>query len=196
MNSGTLINNNIYKGLCPPLFSKMDKRGLSQVVTTILIILIVVVAIGIIWAAVRPVIENTTTEVTADCFKLDWEVVSCTTLTDIDTTVDSDDPTDSDTTNDADGTEIVIKRNVGSGVIAGTKILIGGRVRDGPTSLNSLEELETITIKYRNAATLDPNNEAPEIVGIGVGDTVNIAPVIGEGKVCEPTSNAITCKDA
>jgi len=55
----------------------MNKRGLSQVVTTVILILVVLAAIVIIWAAVRPTIERTTEQFTTDCFALELEARAC-----------------------------------------------------------------------------------------------------------------------
>ena len=59
----------------------MNKRGLSQVVTTVLIILLVLVAILIIWGFVRPTIESTGEQVTADCLQIDLRPTACTIAT-------------------------------------------------------------------------------------------------------------------
>jgi len=50
-----------------------DKRGLSAVVTTLLIILLVLVAVGIIWVVVRGVVETGTEQidVSARCLSVD-----------------------------------------------------------------------------------------------------------------------------
>ena len=55
----------------------MNKRGLSGVVTVILIILLVLVAVGIIWAAIRPPIEETVDGISGDCLTLDVEALNC-----------------------------------------------------------------------------------------------------------------------
>lgn len=57
-----------------------NKKGLSTVVTTLIIILLVLVAIGIIWVVVRGVVESGTSEfdAAARCLKLD---VRATTVT-------------------------------------------------------------------------------------------------------------------
>ncbi len=57
----------------------LKKRGLSEVVTTIIIILVVLIALGIIWAVIRPLIGKTDTEITytSSCVAVDLEVKSC-----------------------------------------------------------------------------------------------------------------------
>jgi len=56
----------------------MKRRGLSGVVTIILIILLVLVAIGIIWSAIRPPIEEVGERISGDCLTLNVEPLSCT----------------------------------------------------------------------------------------------------------------------
>ncbi|MEK6858568.1 MAG: hypothetical protein AABX53_01495 [Nanoarchaeota archaeon] len=56
----------------------MNKQGLSDVVTAILIILIVLFAVGIIWAFLRPTINETARVASAqDCLLVETEPVSC-----------------------------------------------------------------------------------------------------------------------
>ena len=42
----------------------MQKRGLSTVITTLIMILLVLVAIGIIWVVVRGIIEKNSEQIT------------------------------------------------------------------------------------------------------------------------------------
>jgi flagellin-like protein len=50
-----------------------DKKGLSEVVTTLIIILLVLVAIGIVWVVVNKVLQSGTeqTEISAKCLLID-----------------------------------------------------------------------------------------------------------------------------
>jgi len=57
-----------------------NKRGLSQVVTTVIIILLSLAAIAIIWTFVRPVIENSSSQINADCLSVDFDAVCKPTL--------------------------------------------------------------------------------------------------------------------
>jgi len=62
---------------------KRDKKGLSTVVTTLIIILLVLVAIGVVWVVLRGIIETGAQEVDvgAKCLPIDVRAVSvdCTT---------------------------------------------------------------------------------------------------------------------
>jgi hypothetical protein len=54
-----------------------NRRGLSDVIATVLIILLVLAAVVIIWAFVRPAIQIGAEKVSAGCVELDLKVVSC-----------------------------------------------------------------------------------------------------------------------
>jgi len=57
---------------------KKNNRGLSTVVTTLIIILLVLVAVGIIWGVVSNLIDKSsgTIEASAECFDLDLKATS------------------------------------------------------------------------------------------------------------------------
>jgi len=63
-----------------------NKRGLSTVVTTLIIILLVLVAIGIIWIVVRNVLESGSNEIDfrTKCLDVDVKATAVTCLTDVD----------------------------------------------------------------------------------------------------------------
>ena len=69
----------------------INKRGLSAVITTLIIILLVIVAVGIIWVVVRNVIEEgaTSIELSTKCLAVDTRatVVNGTTGTLYDVTL-------------------------------------------------------------------------------------------------------------
>ena len=68
-----------------------NKKGLSTVVTTLIIILLVLVAIGIICVVVRGIIEQTTNQVdyNTKCLQVDVRAtaVNCTTVANCDVTL-------------------------------------------------------------------------------------------------------------
>jgi len=61
------------------LIMKFNKRGLSGVVTTVIIILLVLAAVAIIWAAIRPAIQSGAEQIgpQTQCFNLELEVTNC-----------------------------------------------------------------------------------------------------------------------
>lgn len=69
-----------------------NKKGLSDVVTIVLIILLALAAVGIIWAFIKPTIENTGggIDLSAQCFNTEVKPTKCTTTdTDSDGNIDS-----------------------------------------------------------------------------------------------------------
>jgi len=112
----------------------MNKKGLSQVVTTVLIILIVLAAVVIIWAFVRPTITEAGEQITTDCITLDLEVLSCIT-----------------NSTDANST-VQVRRNAGVGELTGMRLILMETNGDTATSNEaSLGELESETFIVVNA---------------------------------------------
>lgn len=58
------------------------KKGLSAVVTNVLIILLVVIAVGILWAFVRPIFMQSGEKMqqTSECIDMELEVVKCAAI--------------------------------------------------------------------------------------------------------------------
>ncbi|MDO8564338.1 MAG: hypothetical protein Q7R87_04995 [Nanoarchaeota archaeon] len=57
---------------------EMNKKGLSDVITNVLVIVLVIAAIGILWAALKPTIQKgaESTE-QAGCYQIDLAPVTC-----------------------------------------------------------------------------------------------------------------------
>ncbi len=55
-----------------------NKKGLSEVVTAVLLILLAIVAIAIVWGFVRLSLQNTGSQLTGACLTVDIEPISCT----------------------------------------------------------------------------------------------------------------------
>ncbi len=53
------------------------KRGLSDVVTTVLIILLVLAAVAIIWGYLRGALQQSGQQITSACLTLDLKPISC-----------------------------------------------------------------------------------------------------------------------
>jgi len=127
----------------------MKKGGLSGVVTVILIILLVLVAIGIIWAAIRPPIEETGERISGDCLTLDVEALSCAPAT-------------------GDEYEVRFMRNPGAGTVNSVKMVFYNvddetRIVDYNLPLTELEtvrETSTLTgfvpVRFNVAAVISP----------------------------------------
>ena len=61
-----------------------NKKGISEVVTNVLILLLVVVAVGILWAFLQPLFKGagTKTELSQACLNLQLEPIKCTGASD------------------------------------------------------------------------------------------------------------------
>src|SRR3989338_3301470 len=58
---------------------QITKRGVSEVVTIVLIVVVSIAAVAILWVALRPTISATGDDLSATCLKMDVEPVSCDT---------------------------------------------------------------------------------------------------------------------
>jgi hypothetical protein len=92
------------------------------VVTTVIIILVVLAAITLIWAAVRPTIQSASEQITADCITLEVQAVGC----------DSDD----------DNT-VSVRRGPGSGTVTGVVFVREGDGQSARVPTTTLLPLET-----------------------------------------------------
>ncbi|MEK6846774.1 MAG: hypothetical protein AABY16_01260 [Nanoarchaeota archaeon] len=54
-----------------------NRKGVSEVVANVLIVLLVIVGIAVIWSVVKPTIERTADTVQSDCFTVQVEPQSC-----------------------------------------------------------------------------------------------------------------------
>jgi|SRR3989338_3369191 len=108
-----------------------DKKGLSTIVTTLIIILLVIVAIGIVWVVVRNVLIGGVGRIdpATECLKLDMSVTqaSCDS-----TAVCS----------------VTVKRNPGGKAIAGVKAIFSNSSKSGSIidSAGDITELTSIPI--------------------------------------------------
>ena len=135
----------------------MNKRGLSQVVTTVILILVVLAAIVIIWAAVRPTIQRTSEQISADCITIELTSKSCSASSVPDG-------------NGINETNITVSRSAGSGDLSAIRFVFS----DG-SAVNSPE-----------GATMPGPLESQTIILLGAnctGQTVNVAAVIGHKQV-------------
>jgi len=110
----------------------IDKKGLSAVVTTLILILLVLVAVGIIWVVIRAVVETGTGTIdyTAKCLRVDLRatVVNNTAGTNYDVT---------------------LKRESGGDDINGVKIVFSNDT-DSSSVIDSLGNIETLATVTRN----------------------------------------------
>lgn len=149
---------------------KKNKKGLSDIVTNVLIILLVLVAVGIIWRFVSPAIRTGAggIEGSADCLKANFEAVSCKM-------------------NAAGNYNITVKRNSGAATVSELRFVFSnaaGEQRVNSTTNAGIAELETRTY----------NHVIVEGFSAGYFD---VAPVVtssnGNTQVCAVTNTRVAC---
>ena len=144
-----------------------NKKGLSDIVTNVLIILLVLVSVSIIWMFLRPTIESGIGQTggTTDCLTVDLEPTAC----------------------DTNGGTVTVTRNPGGGdVLKGIKVLVNGALNDGGEFVGSLSEFETATVTINSSLS-----GGEEITVAAVVDNGN-----GGEKICSPSSRTFTCPSA
>ncbi len=111
----------------------MNKRGLSTIVTTLILILLVLVAIGIVWVVIRNVLSGGIDEISLGKIMIDLDIKSVQI--------------------DENNIIIKVKRNPGQGEIAGLKFVFSdgleSQVFEEKTTINELEE-KTFIFNYDN----------------------------------------------
>ena len=148
----------------------MQKRGISGVITSVLIILLVLASVAIIWVFLGPAITKSVGQVVPDCLTLNLEPVSCV--------YDS-----------LDAPIVQVKRNAGAGSIK--ELVFVFTFSDGDTQLlnssNVLNELETKTYE------LAPLGLGATPVSVKVSS--KIALESGDDKICD-AGNEVNCVEA
>ena len=123
---------------------KRGKKGLSTIVATLIIILLVLVAVGIIWVVIRNVIQDGAEQVSLGKFTLDLKIEQVQIIND-------------------NQVNIKVKRNAGAGDFVSLKFIIedsaGSEVIELNSSLKELEErIFNINLFWENAPWLDHNS--------------------------------------
>jgi len=149
----------------------MSKKGLSDIITNVLIILLVLVAISIIWFFVRPTIQQGAGALggASDCLTIQLEPISCTIT--------------------GASYSAQIRRNPGEGQLQGLILQVTGTDNQA-IALNVVQTLaigETKTIAGTN----------PGLTTLTTSKTLKIAAVVktdsAAGKICDLNPTPITC---
>jgi len=133
-------------------FLPNSNRGLSEVVTNLLLILLVLVSVGVVWAVVRNIVSEGSGGIELGQFTYDLQIQSAY----------------------VSGTDVIvgIRRNSGGGDILGMKFVFlnetGSIIIE---KIGSIKELERKTFTFASA----------EVPGIGAGDEVSVAPIYESG---------------
>ena len=118
----------------------MNKRGLSAIITTLLVVLLVLVAVGIVWGVVRNIIREGAEEVSLGKFTLKAEI----------TKASIDDASNNVT--------ITVERNPGKGELTGIRFIFNdGTDSEVVTTTTTLQELGSETFVL-HLADLDVDN--------------------------------------
>lgn len=148
-----------------------NKKGISAIVATVMIILITVAAVGIVWAAIIPMIRN--------------QLEAGTICLDAISQVQVSDATGY-TCRDATGDNVSLQIMIGSGDVnlAGLQVLISAK---GNTESYDLLESEGIVLPGVNEANVYVIDTSSVSGKLDI-DEVQIAPIVAVGnsqKVCE-----------
>lgn len=127
---------------------RKNKKGLSEVVATLLVILLVIIAIGIIWTVLRNLFKGGSDEISFSGLTLDLGITRASVV--------------------GGTTTIGVKRNIGSGDISGVKFIFF----DGQNS-HSVEKDTTMSEGEEETFTITPG----DVAGVEDGWTVSIAPI-------------------
>ena len=149
------------------------RKGLSDIVTNVLIILLVLVAIGIIWAFVRPTIQEGAGQLsgTGDCLTAEVVAERCVS-------------------NGGGSYNLTYTRNPGAGNLQEVKFLL--KDSNGNSVLNS-----TIIAANLPAALETKTVNNVFFVGLGANPSFDVAVVVKtnapEGKLCAPHGEPVAC---
>ncbi|MEK6858968.1 MAG: hypothetical protein AABX53_03605 [Nanoarchaeota archaeon] len=152
-----------------------SRKGLSDIVTNVLIILLVLVAIGIIWAFVRPSLNQGASQLEgqADCLTIQMEAKSCVKETD-------------------NSYSVQVFRGAGEGDFKGYKVVF----KDVDGNTKSFEKKATTDVidtlgqvKFTATAT---------DLGAFVPTSVDVASIVDvksnpEGRTCDLTAAPVAC---
>ena len=142
-----------------------NKKGLSTVVSTLILILLVLVAVGVIWAVISNILKSGSNQVNLNQFTFDISIKSAYVS--------------------GSGITVTVMRHSGGGQLSGLKfIFLNSTQSIGVDENESMNPLDTKTFTFASS----------QIPGIGAGDTVSVAPVYlsssGQSTVGNPTDTA------
>jgi hypothetical protein len=129
---------------------KIDKKGLSSVLTTLIIILLSLVAIGIVWVIISNIISNSSGEIGIEKFSIDINFIKASI--------------------NGDNVKMTVKRAVGIGNVSGVKFIISdGSESEDFTITQSLVELQektfTVILESLSPAEIKTASVAPIYIG-------------------------------
>lgn len=146
---------------------EFSKKAVSGVVTTVLLILIVLAAIGIVWAVISNFLNQGTRSIegSADCFSLQLSLESA-----VNKTITPNFLTNSNLNN----VELRVKRIAGEGNVTAIKFLVDGVDTSFSGTIPSVAETRTFSARIINPEAVGKNVEIAAILGTrtcGVADS-------------------------
>ena len=139
----------------------MKKRGLSDVVTVALVILLAIAAVVIVWTFVRATLENVGTQINDDCISTSVKVVSCP----------------------ASGTPVVVENSAGSKNATKVKLIYSKADDSVSTPVDPTGCDNIAPLGRKSCATTPPAGSMDKVnVALIVGDKT--CPVISRAVVC------------
>jgi len=137
----------------------MFKRGISDLVTAILIILLVLGAVAIVWAVVRPTVSESAGQITTECVTLSLEITGVNTTSE----------------------KVSVKRGAGAADLTKIKVVVDGDALEAEDA-STLSELAEDDFDATGASS----GSVVEVAGVvegangqevlcGVADTYTVA---------------------
>ncbi len=144
----------------------MNKRGLGNVVATILIVLLVIIGVAILWRSIRPLISSAGNRVQPDCFTVELDITGCVY------------------SSGGQSAVVSVRRGVGKGDVKAVKFVFSFASGDPLITsevATNIDELETFT--------------SPSIPGFAQApQSVIVIPLVGEDKIlCTQIDNPTLC---
>lgn len=146
-----------------------NKKGVSEVVANVLIVLLVIVGVAVIWSVVQSTIDKSAREIKTECFNVKASPVSCTPST----------------TNGI--YDVIVKRDSGAGSFQEFKVILEddrGATQIFSVGGPTVQELETVT-------------ETLTTIGTFTASKMKVAVVVGsnpaEVRTCEVFAAPIVC---
>ncbi len=148
-----------------------NTKGLSAVVTTLIIILLVLVAVGIIWVVVNNVLESGAeqTEISAKCLKADAEItaVTCEDVTGL--------------------CNVTVQRGTGSENPDGIRVVVTDGSNSNSTDLEFAEESPFESLQYKTIELSTGDAVAADVTSVTVATYFKNA--AGQPQLCAVTDS-------
>ena len=143
-----------------------NKKAQAQIITTVLIILLVLAAIVIVWQVIQGTVKGGTEQIAGqtDCLTISLEIGGLTASV----AASGSDP--------AVPGKVNVKRNIGQGDLQKLRVLVDGTAIVPDADATDLAEL---------------GNKDIDVTVLNVGQTVEIAAIVTDDRVCDIADSKI-----